>query len=211
MYGQLPKQLGIYLVDCKEMMFYQYLPIKFVEQTTPNAEERLKCFNEIIGVACCDFIGTYGLDRYVSSYVYLTAKHMFQQKHCSYNRPGYHSDGFMTEDINYIWSNRYGTVFNTSEFILTMDDSGSLLEMEQQAMSENEIVYPDNTLLRLNQYNIHKVADIDVPGMRTFIKLSFSKDKYDLIGNSHNYLFDYNWDMKERKDQRNIPQTIVTL
>lgn len=27
-YGQLPKSLGIFEVECKEMMFYQYMPIK---------------------------------------------------------------------------------------------------------------------------------------------------------------------------------------
>jgi len=209
MYGQLPKPIGVYKVDCREMMFYQYLPIKLISQSTPIIEDRLKCFSEIIGVICCDFIGTFGLDRYVNSYVYLTAKHIFQQKDCSYNRPGYHSDGFMTDDINYIWSDCNGTVFNKSRFVLTMDDSGSLVEMEAQAKPENEIVYPDNTLLRLDQYNIHKVATIDKPSMRTFIKLSFSKDRYDLIGNSHNYLLDYNWEMKDRKPQRNIPQSKI--
>jgi len=45
--------------------------------------------------------------------------------------------------------------------------------------------------------------------MRTFVKISFSKDKYDLIGNSHNYEMDYKWDMKERKEERNIPQTAL--
>ena len=27
-YGELPKPLGIFEVECNEMMFYQYLPIK---------------------------------------------------------------------------------------------------------------------------------------------------------------------------------------
>lgn len=43
--------------------------------------------------------------------------------------------------------------------------------------------------------------------MRAFLKVSFSKDKYDLLGNSHNYLMDYNWEMKARKEDRNIPQS----
>ena len=47
------------------------------------------------------------------------------------------------------------------------------------------------------------------PCFRTFFKLSFSKDKYDLKGNSHNYLFDYNWEMRERKENRNIPQQLT--
>jgi hypothetical protein len=210
-YGQLPKDLGQFQIECKEMMFYQYLLIKMENETQPVYGQRLKCFDKLIGVVCCDFIGEYGLDAYVASYLYLTAKYMFQAPGCSYNRMGYHSDGFMTNDINYVWSDKNPTVFNKSEFVLSMDDGESLVEMEQQAQRENEFTYPEKTLLRLNQFNIHKVADIETAGMRTFLKLSFSKDKYDLIGNAHNYLIDYNWEMKPRKQERNIPQTSLNL
>jgi hypothetical protein len=59
--------------------------------------------------------------------------------------------------------------------------------------------------------NIHKVAPVLVGGMRTFVKVSFSYDKYDLVGNSHNYLLNYAWEMKERKDDRNIPQSKLNV
>jgi hypothetical protein len=208
-YGQLPAVLGEYNIDCKEMMFYQYLPIKMPSTPNPAYEERLKCFDRIVGVICCDFIGVYGLDNYMASYVYLTAKYMYQTPECSFNRTGYHSDGFMTDDINYIWCDKNPTVFNSSDFDLPMDDQLSLIKMKQQAKIENEITYPENYLLRLDQFNIHKVADIQHPGMRTFLKVSFSKDKYDLVGNSHNYSLDYNWEMKQRSQSRNIPQSII--
>jgi hypothetical protein len=115
----------------------------------------------------------------------------------------------MTDDINYIWSDCCPTVFNNSEFNLTQDDSLSLKEMTEQAIESNNIVYDNCNILRLNQFNIHKVGEITKPQMRTFIKVSFSKDKYDLLGNSHNYQLDYNWDMKKRKETRNIPQTTI--
>lgn len=207
MYGQLPKSIGSFKVDCKEMMFYQYLLIKLVGYHNIVTEERLDCYNDIIGAACCDFIGICGLDRFVNSYVYLTAKYLYQSPGCSFNRPGWHSDGFMTDDITYIWYDKDPTVFNNSQFILTMDDSGSLVEMERQANTSNDIIYPVNTLLRLDQFNIHKVGEA-TPGLRNFFKLSFSKDKYDLIGNSHNHLLRYDWEMKPRKEQRNMPQTV---
>jgi hypothetical protein len=88
-----------------------------------------------------------------------------------------------------------------------MDDQVSLSEMEAQALPENDFSYPDNTLVRLNQFNIHRVSEPDVAGLRTFLKVSFSKDKYDLIGNTRNYLLDYNWEMKPRAASRNVPQT----
>lgn len=207
-YGQLPKELGIFEVNATEMMFYQYLPIKMPYETLVTMEERLNCFGKLIGSICCDFIGEFGLDRYVESYVYLTAKHLYVMPDCSFNRPGWHSDGFMTDDINYIWCDKFPTVFNETYFSLTMDDSISMLEMERQARSANNVTYKENQLLRLNQFNIHKVAPIESGCMRTFLKVSFSKDKYDLIGNSHNYLLDYEWQMKPRGISRNIPQSI---
>jgi hypothetical protein len=206
-YGELPKALGRFDVECKEMMFYQYLPIKMPTEMHPIYERRLKCFDNLVIAICHDFIDEFGLDAYLASYVYMTAKFMYQLQNCSFNRTGYHSDGFMTNDINYVWCDKNPTVFNSAEFVLTMDDSISLAEMEQQAKPESEVTYPENTLLRLNQFNIHKVADIQEAGMRAFLKVSFSNDKYDLLGNAHNYLLDYGWEMKTRKPERNIPQS----
>lgn len=207
MYGKLPKQLGQHEVECNEMMLYQYLPVKQPGSHLPVYEDRLKCYDSLIGLISCDYIGAYGLDNFVNSYMYITAKYMYQSPGCSFNRPGWHSDGFMTHDINYIWSDKDSTVFNDSKFCLTMDDELSLKQMAAQALPNRNITYPVNTLLRLDQYNIHRVGET-TQGMRNFLKASFSKDKYDLIGNSHNYLLEYNWEMKPRKDKRNIPQSL---
>jgi hypothetical protein len=209
-YGQLPKEIGVFNVNCKEMMFYQYLPIKMIGDSKLVMEDRLKCFEELIGTICCDFIGVFGLNRFIESYVYVTAKYLYQQNNCAFNRPGWHCDGFMTEDINYVWSDKNPTVFNTTDFKLTQDDKISMSEMEQQANCENDKTYPENTLVRLDQFNVHKVADIQQEGMRAFLKVSISKDKYDLIGNAHNYLLNYDWQMKERNAERNIPQSLTS-
>lgn len=210
-YGDLPIQLGTYNIQCKEMLFYQYLPIKLIGQLGIKYEIRLKCFEKLIDNICRDYINKFGFEMFKNSYVYLTAKYMYQIPNCSFNRNGYHSDGFLTDDVNYIWSDCHPTIFNSSDFNLTLADSISLKEMDEQALPENEIAFDNNTLLRLNQYNIHKVAEINTPSMRTFVKVSFSKDKYDLIGNAHNYLLDYNWTLTTRKTERNIPQSEINI
>lgn len=208
-YGQLPEDIGTFEVDCKEMMFYQYLPIKLIGSNRTVLEERLLCFNKIVLASCSDYIDKNGIDNFVNSYVYLTAKHLYQTPNNSFNRMGYHSDGFLTDDINYIWCDKYPTIFNHSNFNLTLDDKISMQEMEFQAEKVNEITYNENSLLRLDQFNIHKVAEIKEGGFRTFLKISISKDKYDLIGNSHNHLLNYNWEMKPRNSERNIPQSYI--
>lgn len=207
-YGDKPTPIGCINIDCKEMMFYQYLPIKMIKKYAFQVEERLQVFLPLIELVVSDFETKFGTKEMIDSYVYLTVKRQFVSKNKRINRPGYHSDGFLTDDINYIWSDENPTVFNTSEFKLSQDDEVSLKEMTDQALIENEIIFPNNTILRLNQFNIHKVnEDSKFEGLRTFVKVSFSKDKYDLEGNSHNYELHYNWEMKPRKLQRNIPQS----
>lgn len=207
-YGTLPKYLGLHEIDIEEMLFYQYLPIKLKGCVGPIMEDRLKPFEKIIGAALCDFVADYGLERFHQSYVYLTAKNLYETSKCSFNRKGYHSDGFLTDDINYIWSNRKPTIFNTTNFDLSLDDKASLIEMDIQADEERIESYPNNSLLRLDQYCIHRCANIESEGMRCFIKISISKDKYDLKGNSINRLLNYQWEYRERKKERNIPQQL---
>jgi len=207
-YGTLPKYIGQHEIICDEMLFYQYLPIKLKDGIEPIMEERLKPFKDLVGNICCDFVGEFGLDRFINSYVYLTAKKMYQMPGCSFNREGYHSDGFMTDDINYVWCDKNPTIFNFSPFNLTLDDKVSMKEMEEQANPEAIEIYPENSLLRLDQFQIHKVSEITKLVLRTFIKVSFSSDVYDLKGNSKNYLIDYDWEMRDRSITRNIPQKI---
>lgn len=209
-YSELPEVIGEIEIDCKEMMFYQYLPIKLKNDYPISLEKRLRIFNPLMKKCLDDFEENFGFNKIIESYIYLTVKRQYQTKNKSFNREGWHSDGFLTDDINYIWCDKNPTIFNTSDFQLTLDDHLSLKEMEDQALPENNFIFPENTLLRLNEFNIHKVNDVDiVEGMRTFVKVSFSKDKYDLEGNSHNYELDYNWEMKARKSERNIPQSTL--
>lgn len=207
-YGTPPEYLGTHEVQCDEMLFYQYLPIKLRGVQGYIIEERLQCFESLIQHALMDFRIDFGSEEYLDSYIYLTVKKMYQVGGCSFNRRGYHSDGFLTDDINYIWSDKNPTVFNLSKFDLTLDDEISMKEMESQAKPDLVAVYPENSLLRLDQYSIHKVCENNGLVLRTFIKISFSKDKYDLKGNSKNHLMDYDWKMRDRSTERNIPQIV---
>lgn len=144
MYGNLPVLIGNFDINCKEMMFYQDMPIKLSNGDT-NWERRLDIFSGIISSSATDYIEKFGNEKYQDSYIYLSAKHLFQPENQSFNRPGWHSDGFGSDDINYIWSNKFPTVFNTSKFNLSNDDKKSMQEMEEQALPENNIVYPEGS------------------------------------------------------------------
>lgn len=207
-YGEKPKCIGVFKVACAEMLFYQYLPIKLKYRSSIVMEQRLAFALDLIKAAREDFAKNIGDDT--GYYIYITAKSLYQFPSSTFNRPGYHSDGFLTDDINYIWSDCCPTVFNCTDFKLSADDSLSLKEMAEQADTELDFNYKNYSLLRLTQYNIHKVAQVKHACYRTFVKISFSKDKYDLEGNSINHLLSYDWkyNMRKRTMERNIPQLI---
>ena len=206
-YGERPTLIDTQTVDCLEMMFYQDYPIKLVNQNVFAYESRLECFSKLINHAKNDFINTYGWEEFEKRNVYLCAKKLYQSAGRPFNREGMHADGFMSDDIGYVWSDMQPTIYNSTKFILSQDDSLSMKEMEEQALAKNDFVFPDNSLVRIDQYNIHRVSDPLSPQIRTFLKITFSPDRYDLKGNSINPLLDYNWDYQERKLNRNIPQS----
>jgi hypothetical protein len=203
-YGARPTSLGKYTVVGEEFLLYQYLPIKMSERRFFTMERRLYQFRDIVLACLEDFEEKFGFDTLLDHYVYLTAKRQYQTAEVSMNRHGYHSDGFGSNDINYIWSDKQPTVFNCGKFDISDDDQLSMKQMEDQALPGNDFVYPEGTLLRLTPANIHKVG-ATIVGVRTFLKISFSIDKYNLAGNSHNYHLDYDWEMKSRGVGRNIP------
>lgn len=212
MYGKIPEFLGLFDIKPKEYLYYQYLPIKLAYPDTTTKfylenieiEERLEPFRYLINFCCEDYKRGISIQDWRYTYVYLTVKNLYQTNKNGFNREGWHSDGFLSDDINYIWSNSQPTIFNNSKFNLSKDDQKSLDEMGFQAKPENDFTYPVCSLLKLDQYVIHRVGDIQ-EGLRCFAKVSFSKNRYNLEGNSHNYLLDYNWEMCPRKLTRNIP------
>ena len=117
---------------------------------------------------------------------------------------GWHCDGFMSDDINYIWCDSIPTEYIEGSFNLTQDHVKSIDEMN---VIKSKIKLCDiNTLYRLDETVIHRCNEnIPYAQMRCFVKVSFSKEKYNLIGNSHNYGLDYKWEMVQRGVARNHP------
>jgi len=199
-YGGAPEEIGTFEIDCQEMMFYMYLPIKMIENLWIHVPEPLKVFQPLI-----DAVLKNEMKHIENKYIYITAKNIYATPDNVGNRAGYHSDGFGTDDINYIWTDKFPTVFCIQDFDLSTDCALSMHQMEDQADRDNEVRYPVNTLLKLDQGVIHRTPTIREGGMRTFVKISISEEKYNLKGNSHNYKMDYKWKMHDRTEVRNHP------
>lgn len=192
--GYAPTILGEYDIVCPEMMFVQDMPV-----IMPGSDLRLPknlsfiepLFEKIQYSAKAD-------------YVYVSCKSMFTTVQ-SRGRPGWHLDGFGTDDINYIWSDDFPTEFYNEIIEVTDDPIISRVDMLESVDERNITTYPNKNLLVMDNKCIHRVSVDKREGFRTFIKITVSKNQFRLKGNAHNYLFDYDWEMIPRTLDRNQP------
>lgn len=201
-YGLPPVDLGRFDLAPVEMMFWLYCPVKMIGRAETVVPDNLLQFTPLLEIVRDDC-----RNRWRENYVYLTAKTLWVSPENPGNRPGWHSDGFMTDDLNYVWSDRDGTLFwepeETRGFI--QDHTASLAEMHIAASAGPARQYPDKHLLRLDETVIHRVADFAAAGTRSFVKISVSRHRYNLVGNSINHLMPVNWDFALRAPERNHP------
>lgn len=203
-YGEAPIDLGRIDICPVEMMFWQYCPIKLPGTWDTITPPNLRQFWPVVNAALDDCKA-----RWFESYIYITAKTMWVSPENPGNRPGWHSDGFLTDDLNYVWSDVSPTVYwePPQRIAFRADHNLSLYEMRAAAEHDtgNHKRYADKHLMRLDQRVIHKVDDRAMGGMRSFVKVSVSHHPYALIGNSINHALPTNWTYAPRSVERNDP------
>lgn len=206
-YGAAPIDLGLIDISPKEMMFWLYLPVKLPDSTELSLPDNVKMFEPIVIKALEHVVHNDGQDFLDKSYVYLSAKVMHISPTAPGNRPGWHSDGFLSDDLNFVWSDSSPTFYwePASCVSFTKDHLKSLDEMTELANRGPIVTYPDKHLCRLDQTVIHRVGDVSKPMVRAFAKVSVSKNKYDLVGNSINHELAPDWTYHERNEIRNHP------
>jgi hypothetical protein len=206
-YGKAPDILGRIDVALPEVMYYLYLPISLRGQVGMYVPTPLRPLKPLIR-AVQNNLGT---TAWQDNYIYITVKKMFCSPSVTANRPGWHADGFGTDDLNYVWYDSLPTEFCTGPFKITEGDHvKSLQEFEDQAgnyLDFKLVTYPCNTLLRLDSKVVHRVAMATEQIMRTFVKISVSKDQYNLKDNSINHDLSYSWQQHDRDAVRNNPST----
>lgn len=216
LYGKLPADLGLIDLNPVEMMFWMYCPIRVPGMMDVEVPANLEWTMPIVRSALANYntYAGYSSVYQMEEYVYLTAKTLWVSGDHIGNRPGWHSDGFGSDDVNYIWCDRAPTDFLhiPSGVSLSDDCDISMQQMHayalRPAMYGGEIVtFPDKHLLRLDPSVIHRSPVTFAAGMRTFAKVSVSKDRYDLVGNSVNHLLNVSWPLVERQDKRNHPSS----
>lgn len=215
-YGEAAVDLGDVRLDWQEFMHYLYLPVK-MPRTGFRFPERLEFLRHAAGDALVNAATDPGLR---DPYVYITARRGYATPGNPLNRPGWHCDDFGGEDLNYIWTDVFPTRVLRSEQPLELpeDDEESMRRMDYIASFTTIGARCPNTpptwieevplghLVRLSPLVVHNTPEIpEEGGMRSFLKISVSNHRYNLAGNSHNYLFDYDWPMVDRIEMRNQP------
>lgn len=206
-YGNLPKVVGHFDLDPKEMMFWLYCPVKIPALATYIIPSNLEQYKPLLLAVEKDL----SLISFTYQYVCITAKTLYVTPEAPGNRPGWHSDGFLSADINYIWYDSNPTIFYAGSGYesFSADHQKSLDEMHElcEEDTSKHVVYPNKTLLRLDQTVLHKVDTAITAGMRTFVKISVSTDRYGLEGNSVNHALakEFGIEYTKRGATRNDP------
>lgn len=202
----LPKDIGEFRLTTDEVMYYLYLPIKWPGSLPCYIpDERLGFINPLLHAIRADM----GVDEFINHHVYLTIKRQYVGAGSTANRPGWHCDGWGSDDINYIWYDDVPTIFTEFPLKWAPEDHNECLEHLEDFGSHFEkarTTYPTHHLLRLDSGVIHRV-ETNVPQqvMRTFVKITISKERFNLLGNSRNPLLPDKGKFIPRDDSRNHP------
>lgn len=201
-FGARPRICGFFEISLPEVMYYLYLPVR-MQYSDIKLPQNVECCRPLIERAIEMSMERKNAHQY--RYIYLSARKGWATPDSPLNRPGWHCDGFGTNDLNYVWWKGPGTRFAIQEFKdISSDHNLSLKQFEEQVVPENVITYQESSFLELTPDIVHATPIIEAPGcMRQYIKISLSDHKYNLHNNSHNYLFDYKWDMVDRELLRN--------
>lgn len=201
-YGKLPEYLGTFEFQLSEVMYYLYLPVCMDNWDDIRLPENVQVCKKVI-LAAMDYA-----DRQKKHYryVYLSARKGWATADNPLNRPGWHCDGFGTDDLNFVWWDGAGTRFANQEFEgIVSDHNRSMTQFNEQVKISKIVTYPQHGLYCIDPSVVHDTPVITQPHMRQYVKVSMSDHPYNLENNSHNYLFDYSWPLHSRDEIRNDP------
>lgn len=122
-------------------------------------------------------------------YLYFSLKKGHVAPYTMQMRSGFHVDGFLSEDRNWVLSDSLPTTVALGQFSVEPDHEVSLHEFNDQARLKKHEKLKPHTLYELDKECVHSTS-INLSGetvVRTFLKVVASKEKFNGIGNAWNY------------------------
>lgn len=123
-------------------------------------------------------------------YLYISVKKSHVQPYTTAMRSGFHIDGFLSNDRNWILADSMPTQVAVGTFSITPDHEKSLIEMYEQSRHKDRVQLKPHTLYHLDHECVHAPVN-NMRGetvVRTFIKVVASKELFNGYGNAWNYL-----------------------
>lgn len=188
------------------------LPIKF-----PGTDYRLPKEIRQFRVALETMIGfEHAINPYAGEYyAYVTVDQGMVQQGEMQRKGGCHVDGFQGARIqpktyinrSYVVADMVPTVFYCHPFCTEHMDEGIhdfFLDFDRQAQ-EGCTYRPEPFQISLmDVYTVHRSDWASEACFRTFLRLSYDVAVFDRLGNAHNPLFDYEWEMLPRDTQQHL-------
>lgn len=158
-----PEVVGSFKFSDSEMMYYLYFPIFIRElgmvdhiSLEPRLERYRRMIMHAINIESQMSFANLSFDN-----IYLSAKTMIVGPNTTGNRPGWHCDGFGTDDVNYIWCDSSPTLFSFGKFDNISEDHVESLKQFDKIAEENEtFCFQENSLIRLTNKVVHHTPKV---------------------------------------------------
>lgn len=160
-------------------------------------------------------------------HAYITVDQKIVPPHRTQRRQGFHGDAFMTPENadlgqaaivenTYLACDALPTEFKAGPFDIAdvyPDIAGCLARFDELAAVQPTVTFAPYELIRITPFDVHSPAvnHADTQLLRTFIKITFSRERFNRQGNALNPLLHYeNWFWVPRNpDLRNLRNVIV--
>src|SRR5690349_4286404 len=130
----LPVVLGNFSLAADEVMYYLYLPVsKPGDNSISLPDQRLHFLLPLLRTIRED-----EPELFKHCWAYVTVKKMYVGGGVTPNRPGWHCDGFLSDDLNYVWADCVPTVFTSAQFDVAADHVASLTQFDEQAAGQED-------------------------------------------------------------------------
>jgi len=213
-YSGHPLAIANLKLEAEEFQHVVYMPIKEKGDVRPRLPENLRWAWPAVDAVLGHLWGPRCPDLFESWYVYLTVKRSWVEAGTVGNREGWHIDGYGSNgDKNFIWCDAVPAEYMKGTFNLPAGHAECLERLEflgnlgdrMESAHISRGTLAAHVLYDLGS-TIHRCGIARVSGMRTFLKVSVSRDKYDLKGNARNPLLpSTHWPLKDRQGTRNHP------
>jgi hypothetical protein len=154
-------------------------------------------------------------EQLLAYHAYITIDQSYVKAGTMQRKPGTHVDGFQGARIHpktiinhsYVVSNGTPTLYYPQSFNFTAVDErihDCFLEMDAQANNESAFKTNHYQIYLMNAYTVHRAVTAETNCFRTFLRISYDTKEFDRLGNTVNYMLDYNWKMVPREVQSSL-------